>query len=338
MAFYEPRYQQDDGSLPTYMLDLLEMGEQKEIWMVIYDRLVIRGETELAEAFMQAMINTDVEKALRIEPYMQEALSNNVTTRVIEEGHIAYLAIDDFLTYPPPRDEERQIHNFYEEIRDFEHLIVDLRFNGGGAPNWFYRTIIEPNIGNSLTVEGFVFLSYGEYAAPYARTWFGADLGPVAGAPRTMDDGRRPIAEMLEAYDLPDLNLADMDRMDYGFRVQTTVRPRSHYPRYCSTPTFQGKIWLLTGSRAGSAAELSAWVARDTGFATLVGEVSGGIYGGQRTIIALPNSGIVFIMDLNYVTDRHGRPLEAGTIPHIFNHEGMNALETVLALIAAGEY
>jgi len=43
-------------------------------------------------------------------------------------------------------------------------------------------------------------------------------------------------------------------------------------------------------------------------------------------------------MDLFYVTDSRGRPLEAGTIPHIFNREGMDALETVLALIEKGDY
>jgi len=34
-----------------------------------------------------------------------------------------------------------------------------------------------------------------------------------------------------------------------------------------------------------------------------------------------------------YVTDTHGRPLEAGTIPHYFNRNGMDALEAVLAII-----
>ncbi|MCL2221058.1 MAG: hypothetical protein FWC20_02090 [Oscillospiraceae bacterium] len=42
--------------------------------------------------------------------------------------------------------------------------------------------------------------------------------------------------------------------------------------------------------------------------------------------------------DIERFTDRYGRPLEAGTIPHHFNHPGMDAMETVLALIAAGEY
>ena len=69
-----------------------------------------------------------------------------------------------------------------------------------------------------------------------------------------------------------------------------------------------------------------------------MGEVTGGVYGGPRTFVALPNSGIVFYMDVFYVTDEHGRPLEAGTVPHYFNRPGMDALQTVLVMIAEGEY
>jgi len=50
----------------------------------------------------------------------------------------------------------------------------------------------------------------------------------------------------------------------------------------------------------------------------------------------MPNTGIIFYFDIFYVTDSRGRPLEAGTIPHFFNRPGMDALETVLALIAEG--
>ena len=40
------------------------------------------------------------------------------TTGVIEEGRIAYLSEDCFISDPIPRDEERQIYNFYEDIRE----------------------------------------------------------------------------------------------------------------------------------------------------------------------------------------------------------------------------
>ncbi|MCL2527160.1 MAG: S41 family peptidase [Defluviitaleaceae bacterium] len=258
-----------------------------------YARLIARGVYELAGERLQSLLAADASEILRLSPYVNEALSNNVTTRIIEEGRIAYLAIDSFFMSPMSAQwssDESQIYNFYDEIRDFDHLIVDLRFNGGGTPDFFYRTILEPNIGRTFAMEGFVFLSGGEYGMRYSRISSAAPIIPVDGSPRSMDTNIRPIAEMLEAYDIPDLKLSDMERMDYGFRIQTTFRTRAHYPDFGHGVTFPGNIWLLTGPMMFSAAEISARAAQETGIATLVGDVTGGAFGGPRTIITLPNS------------------------------------------------
>ena len=342
MAFYEPLYYVagEHSIWLDAVTQLFGITEQEMMEQRTYNRLLMRGEYKMADDFLQAMLASDLSEIMRLESYINEALSNIVTTRILEDGHIAYLAIDSFFFrggFPP--DEERKIHNFYEEIRYFDHLIIDLRFNGGGGVGFFHELVLEPNLSRTHVMEGFAFLTNGEIAMQYAqRIRLMTPLSPSIGEPRSMDTGLRPIAEILEAYDLPDLNIADMERMVYGFRTETTVRPRRHYPRMCIEPSFQGKIWFLTSPSMASGALLSAWTARETGFATLVGDITGGRYGGVTTIFNMPNSGIAITMDIYYVTDRNGRPLEAGTIPDIFNHEGMNALETVLALIAAWEY
>ena len=87
-----------------------------------------------------------------------------------------------------------------------------------------------------------------------------------------------------------------------------------------------------------SGAQIASWVIKESGIATLVGDITGGTWGGKRTGAALPYSGIFFLMDTMYITDSHGRVLEAGTIPHYFNRDGMDALETVLAMISEGMY
>jgi len=321
----------------------LAFGEWMEAFPVEFSRmsstlieqLRVRGETTLADDFAQAIALGNETEVGNLWMEAVRATENNVTTRILEEGRIAYLAIDSFMRYPIPPEEERQILNFYEEIAGFDHLIIDLRFNGGGMENWFFRTVLEPNIDREFVLEQFFFLSYGEYAAHYT----GGRRGNTGGR-RIVDraqalENHRPVAEILATYPLPDLHLPDMARMDYGFRAFTTVRPRAYAPHFSYEPSFAGEIWLLTGPITGSAAQISAWATRETGFATIVGEISGGNFGGERTLTALPNTGIAFILDLNYVTDSRGRPLEAGTIPDIFNHEGKTALETVLAVIHA---
>ena len=327
LEFYEPRHYMitpwTDWSIETF----------------IY-RSILFGEEALAEDFAQAVHQGNYHTANQLLQQINEIKANTPNTRmeIIDEGRIAYLSIDSFMHLCAAQ--EIQILNLFEEIRDFDHLIVDLRRNLGGSPSVFYHNVMGPNIDSLHTLEGFAFLSYGEYASEFfaARpgSITGMHLDPVANL-QTRDRELRTTEEMLRDFDLPDLNPADMRRMDYGFTIQTQIRPR-RLPQFDNQPAFNGEIWLLTGPLMGSAAQISAWAAKDANFATLVGDVTGGNYGGPRIFVALPNTGIMFQMDMFYVTDCYGRPLEAGTIPHHFNREGMDALETTLALIEEGNY
>lgn len=137
------------------------------------------------------------------------------------------------------------------------------------------------------------------------------------------------------------LKLTDKDKLliDNGFRMEFSLSPsRSTRQRFNNQAAFNVKIWLLVGNNSTSAAQIASWAMKDSGLATLVCDVTGGVFGGTRQFITLPNSGVQFEMDLLYVVDSTGRPLEAGTIPHHFNRPGMDALATTLAIIAEGGY
>lgn len=203
----------------------------------------------------------------------------------------------------------------------------------GGDPYWFISQLLEPHLDRSFTIYSFSFLTNGSYAAEYTNIYH---VNPWAFRTRMLpiDAEVRPVDDILRNYHLPDLNLADMPRMEYGFRTQMTVNPRAHFPRLCYEPTFPGQIWLLTGPYMSDMLQLSVWVARETGFATLVGETTGGNWGAPITFVTLPNSGIAFQLGLFYVTDSRGWPLDAGIVPDIFNMDGKCALETVLYVIS----
>ena len=182
------------------------------------------------------------------------------------------------------------------------------------------------------------FLVFGSYVAPFFTEplylhYENATAGlNIAGARRL-----RTVNEMLRTYDMLQLNMNDMLRMNYGFRVVYELSAR-RLPYFNYRPAFEGKIWLLTCHLMSSGAQLASWVIKESGIATLVGDITRGVWGGVRTNVALPYSGIIFSMDTMYITDSHGRVLEAGTIPHYFNRDGMDALETVLAMISEGMY
>jgi len=146
---------------------------------------------------------------------------------------------------------------------------------------------------------------------------------------------------MLFGIEFPPYILEDLSQFHYSaigtHRVDWnhSIHEALHFP-------FHGQIWMLVDENVFSAANQVAAFYKDTGFATLVGETTGGVSGSpaaaSSNYFILPNTGIIVRYDPAYVTTVHGRPLEYGIEPHIFNRPGMDALETVLELIREGNY
>ncbi|MCL2376119.1 MAG: S41 family peptidase [Defluviitaleaceae bacterium] len=336
LAFYEPRHPEGDGTEPNVEAWMIYLAKTTDAGADFFiDRVALFGETQLAEDIAAARRAQDTATALALIDEAAEILINtpNVATEIIEEGRTAYLSVNSFMDHDGLWDEEKEeIHTFFEKIRDYDHLIIDLRRNRGGRVDYFTDIIMGPNIETNLQMRGYAFFGPGSYLVetfdqPFATMFSSGMLA--------LDNRPRPIAEMLYEFDIPDLNMDDMRHMDYGFRTMLGINA-GRLPRFDGQPAFNGQIWMLTGPQMGSATQIAAWVAKETDFATLVGEVTGGNYGGPRIFFDLPNSGILFRMDMLYVTDSRGRPLEAGTIPHYFNRLGMDALETVLSMIEEG--
>jgi len=103
--------------------------------------------------------------------------------------------------------------------------------------------------------------------------------------------------------DVSDYIMEKIAGMSYRFLDVRTITP---WPASYRSQ-FDGKIWMLIDGVAYSGAMKTAAIHKEIGFATLV-------------------------------TDIRGRPLEYGIDPHYFNRPGMDALETVLAMIAEGAY
>ena len=290
---------------------------------------------ESSEAFIDFILTGNYEAAHHLlqQANQVRAAESTIVTEIIEDDQIAYIAINSF-GFRSNSGMSDIVNDFFEEVQDFEHLIVDLRRNRGGDPANFKQLIMSPIIPETIVLDDFAFTMAGSYTDeffPPEQQWRGTARFrevPV----NDSNVSHLPISELLEAFDLPEFNIEDKERLTYGFRLQRTINSR-HLARFDMQPAFNGEIWLLTGPLMTSASEVSARIAKNTGFATLVGQRTGGAYGGQRIIVALPNTGILFIMDTFYITDSYGRPYEAGTYPHYFNRDGMDALETTLQLI-----
>ena len=255
-----------------------------------------------------------------VESFVYASTSDNVHTYIIEEGRIAYVNIM-MMNFATKEIDRITLLDFFNDIANYDHLIVDIRQNPGGDGRFFTDLVMSPNISQPLRFEQNVFLMGGEHSKRLLAAWF------------ETEDLIRPFNPDVIA-NFPYFRQENIPMFNYHLHNYIYVEP------LYETGIFGGKVWLLIGPNNFSAAEFALSAAKQTGFATLVGAQSGG--GGlglQPLMLALPNSGVIVRYSASYAVDHMGREnYEHGTAPHYFNRTGMDALQTVLAMIEEGLY
>ena len=278
--------------------------EENHLWQILYPLPNYAGYAELLPD-------------IRVLNWHWSQPSHNLNFDIIEEGQTAYIRVRTMASMDESHREV--VANFYEEISEFEHLIIDIRGNQGGWPYLFEEIVIEPLIRNNLTAQFHIFYKNGEHNRRFLET--------LAISAASFDEytlSRLFDGSNASEYLFDDLMMLD-NRLTYT-RTIRAVRPRA---------SFNGKIWMLIDDGVLSGSQWVASFVKETGFATLVGETTGGVaaFPWSSNYFSLPNTGIVIRFDYTYAVTLDGMPLEEGTQPHYFNRPGMDALETVLAMI-----
>jgi len=275
----------------------------------------------------------------RIDPSMEnmpgQIRNQRVTTDIIEEGRVAYLSISSFQILNAGAY-DRGLWEFYRNIQDYEHLIIDIRDNGGGMTEFWRLAIIDvlcPNRDTMFNMPLYVFNAGNELAYVLAEGHIASLVRNLQYVPET--ESLITIKEILQTSSLPYLNETDLQDLSYGVRLNTSHRLNSARVGLRDIPhiPFNGQKWLLINENVGSGAGQFARHAKAMEFAILVGEPVVGSYS-LWVPFALPNTGIIARWETIYVTDEYGRSIEEfPTTPHYFNLPGMDALETVLYMI-----
>ena len=250
-----------------------------------------------------------------------------IETEIIEPGRIAYIAIPTFDDEATP-ELLQMIDQFYRQIEGFEHLIFDLRGNPGGFTSFFDDVFIAPLITDPLQATFYHFMQGGVH-----------NIAHMLGSEYDIAANPFSVNALSRIFPDPDVEISqyvinDLAIMDLYFRETWTV-----YADASRSINFNGRIWILTDEFMTSASHIAAAFYRDAGFATLVGETTGGMYvhgGINSNFIQLPRTGLFIRFDPTYVLDANGRPVDYGIEPHYFNLPDMDALETVLELIRRG--
>jgi len=334
MDFYMPRWP-EEGAVHDRVAAIeatFELPNQEE---VLAERIRLLEYTRMEEfigMYTEAFLARDAEMVDEIETAIGSALQEmrGLHTEIISEGEIAYM----FITMAG-QITSSELLEFYTSIRDFDHLIVDMRAYSPWSPRMLSWLLISPNITEHFQMDNFAFFMDGYYSSQYSHL-----SSLMVGMHNLTDIYRVGHLDNPEAiiglFNIPEnFNMDDIERMDYGIRTRMDVHPNTQWQiLFDGGPLFNGKIWVLIGTHTTTGGEIAARAIQQAGIATLVGGITGGMYGGPRTMFALPYTGIAFQMDVFYTTDGTGRPFESGTVPDIFNRPGMNAFETVLAVIA----
>ncbi|MCL1987954.1 MAG: S41 family peptidase [Firmicutes bacterium] len=308
------------------------------------------------DIFFSSLAHLDVNPGYFVEPtstfmesfeFSQQA---NSLPMIIEEEKIALIPVNSafFNNFEVPLRDMQELQNFIAQIQGYEHVILDFTHIGGGFINTAVETFILPNLSEPLHITEFAFITNGEFPRNiHAEALRTTQRNQIIGGSsffmlRDTVGSLVPVAEFAAQHNLTNINQADLDTFSYGFIIETLLQPSNlsstERINFSSRlPFLADNIWLLISPNNGSAGAIFAQIAKSAGF-TLVGEQTSHWNSNGRAFFQLPKTGHTISMDTFYITDSTGRNIEEfPTEPHYFNRPGMDALETVLAIIAEME-
>lgn len=323
ISLWDEYYISEVDNLKSLILEFPQYKEHLTPYLVKLDNPTSKHTYQVMEKFYKN-IASQVEKAnegLLTDTTAETADSSNVEplnieTKILQDGQIAYVKINSFdMNFYTP--DKEILLPFYNSILDYENIIIDITDNCGGGMDYFNDLVAAPLISKPLTVSTYMLTKGGENNKHFLQL----DKGIAKGE-------WKPIKDLPT---LPKLNVDDLKGMDYFAKESYTVNPSN------IQESFKGKVWLLVGSNNYSSSEYAAMFSKYSGFATLVGEQTGGDgIGVDPAYIILPNSGLVIQYSTIYgVTEDGVGSEEFGTTPDITSEKGKSALETCLKAIAS---
>jgi|GEM_PF-5979026 len=200
-----------------------------------------------------------------------------------------------------------RLNALMESCLEAEHLIIDLRGNGGGNSEVLTRGVLEYLVKEPVKMD-FVWVSGCGSLTRFLRGWDSVTLENAEKNPPENDS----IGKLRKQFPAV---FTKTDGLTPGEKC------------------FSGKAWVLVDGGVASAAEDFVILCKKAKLATLVGKrTKGGGMSSQPVVFSLPNSGlVVFFEDVAYIDDDGACNTLAGTEPDVI--ASGDALEYCLTLI-----
>lgn len=255
--------------------------------------------------------NVEEEFILYPEPVLE--------TKVLIENELAYMRIKQMANFDVADEDLYKIRKFLETVEDYEKIIIDIRGNGGGYDR-YWENVVRLLADKILKVEYYSFFKDGHRQ--------NQDVFKVKGATTIKDLDE----EILESF-------PGEVKTDFSFYKSYRI---SRAPS--KLIDYKGKVYLLVDKGVFSSAEKFAAFAKDSGFATLVGEATGGDGPFEEIpIIFLPKTKFAIRYSRELRMNADGTiNMEIKTIPHIevnpTPHEDFRKDEAIQAVIKDKNY
>ena len=237
----------------------------------------------------------------------------NVRTLLLEESGVAYVKIDSFPAEfeEAYAEDQKTLTAFFNAAGKCKDLIIDITDNSGGNEGYWQNLIVAPLIDQPLSCTNYALLANSGNNRPYIENVFSPeDLHPISELPK-----------------LPKLNRDGIEAATHFVESTLAVKPAA------KGAAFRGNVWVLVGPYVYSASESFSVFCQQTGFATLVGEKTGGdgIGALDPIFLRLPNSGLLVQFTMMFGLNADGSSSEeAGTTPDVRSPAGEPPLITAL--------
>ena len=254
--------------------DLREIYSMNKGWQKKVQLLVLNNKKALARY--------NIDKNEKVQVFNQGKNENtegirNASTKDIVEGKIGYIYIPQMISYYNMGNDIELIDEYLNNIKEYQALIIDIRGNGGGDSYYWISYLVPKLIDKVYENTTYSFWKDGEIINNYlkkSKVKYSTGFGEV---------------KDLDTTKLVNLPVEVKEDFKYYSKNTMEISPSE------DSIKFKGNIYMLVDKGVYSSSEAFASFAKQTGFATLIGERTGGDgIGSDPLLHMLPNSGYIF--------------------------------------------
>ncbi|WP_415341592.1 S41 family peptidase [Clostridium perfringens] len=230
----------------------------------------------------KALARYNINKNEKIQVLNQEKNENtegikNASTKDIVEGKIGYIYIPQMISYYNMGKDIELIDEYLNNIKKYQALIIDIRGNGGGDSYYWISYLVPKLIDKVYENTTYSFWKDGEVINNYLK--------------KSKVKYSTGFGEMKDLDTTKLVNLPVEVKEDFKYYSKNTMEISPSE----DSIKFKGNIYMLVDKGVYSSSEAFASFAKQTGFATLIGERTGGDgIGSDPLLHMLPNSGYIF--------------------------------------------